>query len=419
MKLSRRGFLRAGGLAMVSYGLDPLFLTRAVYAQPGPAPSRSKSARVLVCLFQRGAVDGLSMLVPHGDARYYEGRPNVAIPEAAVVDLDGRFGLHPALAPLKPLWDAGVLAPIHAIGSPDPTRSHFDAQDYMESGTPGVKSTADGWLNRYCQHQREHDETPFRAVSFGPELPRILAGSAPSLAIGDLRTFGVRAPNDATRDRLTRAFERLYETAPTGLLASSAQEGFEAANMLRKLEPERYVPEHDARYPNGRFGQSLLQIAQLIKADVGLEIAFADVSGWDTHVNQGAEQGPLANRLGDFAQALAAFAQDLGDRMNEIVVVTCSEFGRTIAENGSGGTDHGRATAMMVLGGPVRGRRVLGRWPGLEPAARFEGRDLAVTTDFRDLFAELLARHLGAGPLDAVFPGFAISPGRFPGAIRG
>jgi len=415
MKLSRRAFLKAGGLAMVSYGLDPLFLARATYAQPGPA---ARSGRVLVCLFQRGAVDGLSMLVPHGDAHYYKERPNIAIPESAAIDLDGRFALHPALAPLKPLWDARVLAPIHAIGSPDPTRSHFDAQDYMESGTPGVKATADGWLNRYCQHQREHDETPFRAVSFGPELPRILTGSAPSLAIGDLRAFGVRAPNDATRDRLTRAFEQLYDTAPTGLLASSAQEGFEAANLLKKIEPERYVPEHGASYPNGRFGQSLLQIAQLIKAGVGLEIAFADVSGWDTHVNQGSEQGQLAARLGDFAQGLAAFAQDLDERMNEVVVVTCSEFGRTIAENGSSGTDHGRATAMLVMGGPVKGGRVLGRWPGLAMEARFEGRDLAVTTDFRDLFAELLGRHLGAGSLEAVFPGHAIEPGRFVGALR-
>ena len=415
MKLSRRAFLKAGGLAMVSYGLDPLFLARATYAQPGPAV---RSGRVLVCLFQRGAVDGLSMLVPHGDAHYYKERPNIAIPESAAIDLDGHFALHPALAPLKPLWDARVLAPIHAIGSPDPTRSHFDAQDYMESGTPGVKATADGWLNRYCQHQREHDETPFRAVSFGPELPRILAGSAPSLAIGDLRAFGVRAANDATRDRLTRAFEQLYDTAPTGLLASSAQEGFEAANLLKKIEPERYVPEHGASYPNGRFGQSLLQIAQLIKAGVGLEIAFADVGGWDTHVNQGSEQGQLAARLGDFAQGLAAFAQDLDDRMNDVVVVTCSEFGRTIAENGSSGTDHGRATAMLVMGGPVNGGRVLGRWPGLATEARFEGRDLAVTTDFRDLFAELLGRHLGAGSLEAVFPGHAIEPGRFVGALR-
>src|SRR5262252_1576486 len=417
MKLSRRAFLRAGGVAMVSYGLDPLFLARAVFA--GKTASSTSKGRVLVCLFQRGAVDGLSMIVPHGDPIYYRERPTIAIPASEVIDLDGVFGLHPALAPLEPLWDAGMLAPIHGVGSPDPTRSHFDAQDYMESGTPGVKATRDGWLNRYCQHQREHDETPFRAVSFGPEMPRILAGSAPSLAIQDLKAFGLRAPNDAARDRLTRAFEELYQSAPTALLASSASEGFDAVRTLQRIRPDQYRTDHGAIYPNGRFGQALLQIAQLIKAQVGLEIAFADVSGWDTHVNQGASQGQLASRLSEFGQALAAFAQDLGDRMSDVALVTCSEFGRTIAENGTAGTDHGHATAMMVLGGSVRGGKVLGRWPGLDPDNRFEGRDVAVTTDFRDLFAELLSRHLGATSLDAVFPGRAIAPSRFPGALRG
>jgi uncharacterized protein (DUF1501 family) len=402
---------------MVSYGLDPLFLARAVFA--GKTARSVSKGRVLVVLFQRGAVDGLSMVVPHGEPIYYRERPSIAIPENQVIDLDGKFGLHPSLAPLKPLWDAGLFAPIHGVGSPDPTRSHFDAQDYMESGTPGVKATQDGWLNRYCQHQREHEETPFRAVSFGPELPRILAGGSPSLAIGDLRAFGLRAPNDAARDRLTRAFEELYQSAPTALLASSASEGFEAVRTLQRIRPDQYQPDHDASYPNGRFGQSLLQIAQLIKAQVGLEIAFADVGGWDTHVNQGSAQGQLATRLDEFGRALSAFAQDLGDRMSDVVLVTCSEFGRTIAENGTAGTDHGHATAMMVIGGPVRGGKVLGQWPGLDAGSRFEGRDVAVTTDFRDLFAEILARHLGATSMDAVFPGHAIDPARFPRALRG
>src|SRR5881392_1086096 len=233
MSISRRVFVKSGGLALFSFGLDPLFLARAAFASYRPlASSTALSRPILVCLFQRGAVDGLNMIVPHGDPLYYRERPRIAVPGTDVVDLDGYFGLHPRLAALKPLWDAKRLAAIHAIGSPDVTRSHFDAQDYMETGTPGVKSTPDGWLNRYCQHQREHDETPFRAVSFGPELPRILSGSAPCLAFGDLRAFGLRAPNDAVRDRLTRAFEAMYEVAPTGLLASSAQEGFEAANVL-------------------------------------------------------------------------------------------------------------------------------------------------------------------------------------------
>ncbi|HLZ44828.1 MAG TPA: DUF1501 domain-containing protein [Gemmatimonadales bacterium] len=417
MTISRRVFVKAGGLALVSLGLDPLFLARAAFAA-APRPGSPTTRPILVCLFQRGAVDGLNMIVPHGERTYYDDRPRIAIPATDVVDLDGHFGLHPGLASLKELWDNKSLAAIHAIGSPDSTRSHFDAQDYMESGTPGVKSTADGWVNRYCQHDREHADTPFRAVGFGPQLPRILAGSAPSLAIDDLQAFGIRAPQDAARDRLTRAFEELYEGAGTGLLASSSQEGFEAVQLLKRANPMQYRPEHGADYPPGRLGKTLLEIAQLIKADVGLEIAFADCSGWDTHVNQGSSDGQLAARLKELGLALAAFNRDLGDRMRNVVLLTMSEFGRTIRENGNSGTDHGHATAMLVLGGPVNGGRVLGRWPGLAMEQRFEGRDVAVTTDFRDLFGEILARHLGATDLSAVFPGFSLDPGKFVGAIR-
>lgn len=357
------------------------------------------------------------MIVPHGEAQYYSERPRIAVPRNAVIDLDGRFGLHPMLAPLKPFWDAGSLAAVHAVGSPDSTRSHFDAQDYMESGTPGVKTTADGWANRYCQHSREHVETPFRAVAFGPQLPRILAGTAPSLAIDDLRTFGMRVGAGAG-DKLGRAFEALYQGSATGLLASSAEESFEAIRMLKTADPGGRDPEHGAAYPRGRLGQSLRQIAQLIKADLGVEIAFADMSGWDTHVNQGSDQGQLAARLAELGQSLAAFATDLGERMRDVCVLTMSEFGRTIRENGTGGTDHGHATAMLVLGGTVNGKRVVGSWPGLAPEARYEGRDVAVTTDFRDLFGEILARHLGASDLAAVFPGFVAAESRFPGVIR-
>jgi len=363
-------------------------------------------------------VDGLNMIVPHGDPAYYRERPRIAVPERDVVDLDGHFGLHPRLAPLKPLWDNKSLAAIHAVGSPDSTRSHFDGQDYMESGTPGVKATPDGWLNRYCQHDREHADTPFRAVAFGPQLPRALAGSAPSLAIEDLQAFGLRVPQEAARDKLTRAFEELYAGSATGLLSASSQEAFEAVQMLKRVNPAQYQPANGADYPRGRFGRSLLQIAQLIKADVGMQVAFADVTGWDTHVNQGASEGQLAARLAELGQGLAAFAQDLGEGMRDVVVLTMSEFGRTIRENGNSGTDHGHATAMLALGGPVNGGRVLGKWPGLDPASRFEGRDLAVTTDFRDLFAEILARHLGATDLGAVFPGFTPAAARFPGAIK-
>jgi len=413
--VTRRAFLRSGALALVSFGLDPLFLARAAFARDASPATRRK---VLVCLFQRGAVDGLSMVVPHGDASYYRERPRIAIPRDEALDLDGHFGLHPALDALVPLWRDGLLAPAHAVGSPDLTRSHFDAQDYMESGTPGVKGTPDGWLNRCAQHAAEHRDTPFQSVAFGPQLPRILAGSAPALAIADLRAFGIRVGGSAARDRLTRAFEALYDQTATGIVASSASEGFEAAQTLQRLQPANYKPEHDARYPTGRLGVSLMQIAQLIKADVGLEQCFADVGGWDTHIAQGAGQGQLATRLRELGDSLAAFAQDLGDRMRDVVVLTMSEFGRTVAENGSIGTDHGHATAMFVMGGAVQGGRVAGRWPGLDPAQRFQGRDLAVTTDFRDLFGEILVRHMGVKNLASIFPGYDPEPARFPGVIR-
>jgi uncharacterized protein (DUF1501 family) len=415
--VTRRAFLRSGALALVSFGLDPLFLARAALAQ---GPSRSTTGRrVLVCLFQRGAVDGLSMVVPYGDAAYYQERPRIAIPRDQVLVLDGNFGLHPALSGLLPLWKQGTLVPVQAVGSPDTTRSHFDAQDYMESGTPGIKSTADGWLNRLAQHAAEHRNTPFQSVAFGPQLPRILAGSAPALAITDLNAFGLRVGQPAVRDQLTRAFEELYEESATGIVASSAAEGFEAVQVLKRIHPDAYQPEHGAEYPRGRLGRSLQQIAQLIKADVGLETAFADAGGWDTHIAQGAGEGQLATRLRELGDSLAAFAQDLGDHMNDVVVLTMSEFGRTVAENGSIGTDHGHGTAMFVMGGGVRGRRVAGRWPGLEPATRYEGRDLAVTTDFRDLFGEILAKHCRVADLSAVFPGYTITPNRFPGVIAG
>src|SRR6267143_3346044 len=377
MTISRRVFVKSGGLALVSFGLDPLFLARAAFATTRLSAYPSNRP-ILVCLFQRGAVDGLNMIVPHGDPLYYRERPRIAVPEADVVDLDGHFGLHPRLAALKPLWENKSLAAIHAIGSPDSTRSHFDAQDYMESGTPGAKATPDGWLNRYCQHDREHQNTPFRAVAFGPQLPRILAGSAPSLAIDDLQAFGLRAPQPAARDRLTRAFEDLYAGSATGLLSASSREAFEAVQMLKGLDPSRYRSANEADYPRGKLGKALLEIAQLIKADVGLQVAFADVTGWDTHVNQGATEGQLAGRLGELGQALAAFTRDMGERMRDVVVLTMSEFGRTVRENGSSGTDHGHASAMLVLGGAVNGGRVLGKWPGLDPAQRFEGRDVAV-----------------------------------------
>jgi uncharacterized protein (DUF1501 family) len=420
-RLSRRVFVKAGALSLVSLGFDPLFLGRVAYAQR--APGRSGSSKVLVCIFQRGAVDGLSMVVPCFEPWYYQERRRIVVPRPgsgpeAAIDLDGRFGLHPRLGALKPLWDAGHLAVVHAVGSPDGTRSHFDAQDFMESGTPGVKTTPDGWLNRCLLHDQEHRETPFRGVAMGPQLPRALQGSAPTLAIGDLQAFGIRAPQGPVRDRLTAAFEALWAGQDAGIVAGTAAESFEAIRMLKTANPAQYPPANGADYPKSPFGRSLLEVAQLIKADLGLEIAFVDVGGWDTHVNQGSgESGQLATRLSDFGQSLAAFAQDLGDKLSDVVVLTMSEFGRTVTENGTAGTDHGHATSMFVLGGSVKGGRVAGIWPGLAPELRYQRRDLAVTTDFRDLFGEVVARHLGIQPLDVVFPGYAISPDRFPGVL--
>lgn len=417
--MDRRVFVKAGGLALVSLGIDPIFLTRAAYAVSRGERITDRK-KTLVCVFQRGAVDGINMIVPHGDRFYYRDRPRIAVPgpgkAGGAVDLDGHFGLHPALAPLAKYYKDGSLAVVHAVGSPDTTRSHFDAQDYMESGTPGVKTTPDGWLNRHLQHAVEHQDTPFRGVAMGPQLPRVLRGVAPTLAIDSLQAFGFRGAGSA-RDRLTAAFEELYAGASTGLVASSSQEAFEAIDILKRVQPAQLAPSNGAEYPRSPFGQAMAQVAQLIKADLGLEIAFADVGGWDTHVNQGASDGQLAGRLGDFGRTLAAFARDLGPRLADVVVLTMSEFGRTVAENGNLGTDHGRATAMLVLGGGTRGGRVLGTWPTLDPAARADGRDLAVTTDFRDLFGELLVRHLGATDLSAVFRGFSSNATRWLGVL--
>jgi uncharacterized protein (DUF1501 family) len=405
--MRRRVFLRSGALALVTMGLSPTFLRRAVFAQ---GISGAKKGKVLICLFQRGAADGLNILVPHGEREYYALRPNIGIPANAAIDLDGFFGLHPALAPLQPLWASGMLAPVTAVGSPSNTRSHFDAQDYMETGTPDVKATSDGWLNRYLAAKGTCAEcavntSPFRAVAFSPQTPRILQGPAPTIAMSSVNDFTVRATGDDAQ-----RLEALYRTGSADLIHGTGTETFDAVKMLRSADPQRYAPEHGAEYPKSPFGQNLRQIAQLIKSNVGLEIAFADVGGWDTHVNQGAATGQLAGRLTDFAQAIAALVADLGDKMDDVVIVSMSEFGRMARQNGNGGTDHGHAGALFVVGGHVRGHKVHGKWPGLAKEQLYEGRDLALTTDFRSVFYELLTGHLGATPLPAVFPGYAPVP---------
>jgi uncharacterized protein (DUF1501 family) len=419
--MNRRVFMKSGAMALATMGLNPTFLRRTVFAQDllkGAALNGNARGKVLIVLFQRGAADALNVVVPHGEKAYYQMRPAIAIPRPAsgaaqtAIDLDGFFGLHPALSPFKKLWDDGILATVHAVGSPSNTRSHFDAQDYMESGTPDNKGTRDGWLNRYlavkgtCDECKLHDGTsaeksPFRAVSMTPQTPRILEGGAPSVAMNSVDEFTIRT-NGTQADRI----EALYRTGNADVVHAAGGEMFEAMKMLKAANPQQYIPQNNADYPRSPFGQHLRQIAQLIKADVGLEIAFADVGGWDTHVNQGGATGQLANRLDDFAKSIGALVQDLGDRMSSVTILTMSEFGRTAHQNGNGGTDHGHATSMFVIGGDVKGKKVYGKWPGLEPEQLNEGRDLALTTDFRSVFSEVAFKHLGAAKMDAVFPGF-------------
>ena len=414
--MNRRYFLKSGSIALATIGTSlaaPSFLQRLALGNNITGGKR----KTLIAIFQRGAVDGLNMIVPFGESAYYSSRPSIAIPKPSpgnaesAIDLDGFFGLHPQMSSLKPLWDSKRLAIIHASGSPDNTRSHFDAQDYMESATPGVKSTSDGWLNRYLQNKKDPEETSFRAVSMTDKMPRVLQGRAPAVAMANISQFTIRAGKSSAE--MQRGFEALYSRRDNDALAGVGRETFDAVNYLKQANPTQYKPENGAQYPRGPFGNSLLQIAQLIKANVGLEIAFADLNGWDTHVNQGGSRGQLANLLQQFSSGIAALYQDLGQRMDDVVVLTMSEFGRTVRENGNRGTDHGHANAMFVLGNSVRGGKVYGRWPGLKNDQLHEGRDLALTTDFRDVFGEIATRHLGSR--DLLFPGYAIKPANYKG----
>lgn len=420
--MHRRFFMKSSGLALASFGLAlnaPSFLARTV-----EQTSARKKRKVLIAIFQRGAMDGLNAVIPYSEPEYYSLRPNIAVPRpkngeaGTALDLDGQFGLHPALAPFKPIYDAGQLAIVHAVGSPDATRSHFDAQDYMEAGTPGVKSTVDGWLNRYLQSRADAQATPFRAVAMGANMPRTLQGKAPTLAINNLNDFGIRAGNAVSNQAVQGGFEAMYAQTASEALRGTGRETFEAVKLLKQVNPSQYKPVAGVVYPRGPYGDRLKQLAQLIKSDIGLEVAFADIGGWDTHVAEGAAQGQLAGRLTEFGQGIAALYADLKDRADEVVIVTMTEFGRTAKENGNRGTDHGHASAMFLLGGNVKGGKVYGKWPGLKAEQLYEGRDLAVTTDFRSVFAELAKAHLGASNLNTIFPGFQVNPANFKGLLR-
>jgi uncharacterized protein (DUF1501 family) len=410
----RRQFLRTAGMTVGLLGAAPAWLARA--AEQGGA-----RRKILIAIFQRGAADGLNIVVPFFEKRYYELRPSIAIaPPKGItapalpansmlaqiaaltlnntgnlaIDLDGRFALHPQLQALKPLWDSSQLAIVHAAGSPDNSRSHFDGQEFMESGMASTKAT-DGWLNRALPASAS--SSPLRAVAMGKEVPRSLQGNGAALAVDDLSKFQLANQDAAT------VFQGMYAASSDKGLKSGANDTFEAVRMIDAVLKQPYQPAAGVQYV-GEFGKKLRQLAQLIKSNVGVEVAFADMNNWDHHANENSALPQMLNELGS---SLAAFSRDMGSRMDDIVMVTMSEFGRTAAESGNQGTDHGHGGLMMVLGGAVRGGKVYGQWPGLQPEQLFEGRDLAVTTDYRAVLGELVRDHLGV-KAEPVFPGFSL-----------
>jgi uncharacterized protein (DUF1501 family) len=426
--VNRRVFLKQGACAFVALGAGPFwgpsFLRQtAAAAELGT----SKSNKILICIFQRGAVDGLSMVVPYGDPFYYQNRNEIALAAPAqakgennVLDLDGYFGFNPALAPLLPLYQQGHLAAIQACGSPNASRSHFNSQDLMESGIDEPAGVHDGWLNRLvgCCPEDAAKVSPFRAVAMSSITPRSLQGDQDTLTIRDLDTFGLAGDTSVAMPGPSggsNGFESMYGAAVDTVLHGTAKESFDAIDMLKQVRQGTYQPANGAVYPQGNFGRNLRQIAQLIKANVGLQVAFAEIEGWDTHNNQGNGKGQLATKLGGFAQALAALHQDLGDRMADVVVVTMSEFGRTVKQNGNRGTDHGHGTCFFTMGGSIKGGKVYGDWPSLAPDKLFQNRDLAVTTDFRDLFGEICAKHFNVpmAEMQKLFPTYAVDAKRF------
>ena len=412
------------GAAAASLGLLPI--GRGAWAVVGEPPA--SAPRRLIVVFLRGAADGLSIVVPYADPVYYQARSSIALgrpgTEGGALDLDGRFGLHPALSPLLPLWKSGKLGFVHASGSPDATRSHFDAQDYMESATPGRKSTQDGWLNRLLgalPAPAGGRATATRAVSIGAVLPRIYAGNnqVANIASGSAAT----RPTQLDRPVVSQAFDKLYsaDDKMSRAYQASQQSRREVMDSMapNDLELEMTAANNGAPLPNG-FPDDAVRLATLMRNDARVQLAFMEVGGWDTHANQGAASGQLANRLSPLGSGLAALATRLGPAFDETVVLVVSEFGRTVHQNGNGGTDHGHGNVIWALGGRVNGGRVLGQWPGLDSSALYEGRDLAVTTDFRTVVAEVLERHLllPDARLDEVLPRFSGSHGQALGLVH-
>ncbi len=404
--LTRRDFLRLTGLASTGLILGaPLFLSRTV-----KAITVNGKKKILVAVFQRGAMDGLMAVSPLDNPLLKKYRPKLAMSgsssdgDAKLLDLDNQFGFHPAFGSFLPIYQQGNLAVIHCVGSPDTTRSHFDAQDYMEMGTPGNKGTRSGWLNRTLASS-QHENSPFCAVSVTSALPKSFYGDEPALAVSNLADFKVNVPGAKNVMESTgKSFEALYQQTTQNLLRGTGKESFEATKIISKLDVKNYQPAENANYPDSAFGKSMKQIAILIKNNVGLEIAFTEHGGWDTHVQQGTMTGQFSRNAKDFSDSISAFWIDLGNYQEDVVLLTMTEFGRTVRENGSGGTDHGHGSCMFLLGHSVLGGKVHGKFPSLENDSLNEGRDLPVTTDFRSVFSEVAGSHLGISEPEKLFP---------------
>lgn len=416
--LSRRGFLKAGGLTLFGVGLMggiPGFLAEAAASLKIESPYKKK--KTLVCIFQRGAMDGLMAVTPFTDQYLKEARPTLFMSAAKnagktpLIDLDGHFGLHPSMKAFEPMFLEKRLAIVHGIGSPNPTRSHFDAQDYMESGTPFNKGTASGWLNRAVGLLGHDALTPFAAVSMTSSMPRSFYGDNPSVAISNLQDFAIQVRGNRSGANLAaKSFEDLYDQTASGLLKETGKESFEAMKMLQKTDIRNYRPANNVVYPGSPLGNSLKQIAQLIKMDVGLEVAFAESNGWDTHFNQGAENGIFARNVADLSNSIMAFWTDISAFQDDVTVMTMTEFGRTVHQNGTGGTDHGRASCNFILGNDVKGGLVHGSVQPLAAENLEDGRDLKVTTDFRSVFSEVADKHLNISDDRVLFPEWDGSP---------
>lgn len=406
--IERRAFMKSGALALFASGFGglPSFIAQAANSNKIIQPY--KKNKTLVCIFQRGAMDGLMTVSPYADTNLKILRPSLYMSpsekEGGLIDLDGKFGLHPAMAALSGYFTDKQMAIVHGVGSPNNTRSHFDAQDYMEAGTPYNKGTASGWLNRVVGLMG-HEASPFRAVSLTNSLPRSLYGNNEALAISNLQDFAIQARNTPiTMNSASKSFEQLYDQTSSSLLSKTGKESFDALKMLNLNTLKNYQPAKDIVYPTSALGNALKQIAVLIKMNLGLEVAFAESGGWDTHVNQGTTNGGLARNLKDFSESIAAFWKDLAAYQDDVTVMTMTEFGRTAHQNGTGGTDHGRASCLFVLGNDVQGGKVYQNLKSLAKEDLEDGRDLPVSTDFRSVFSAVANRHLNINDNKILFP---------------